>query len=258
MASINVPPLTLRPAQQPGDFFLKDRQKLRFEPRVLFEPCIVAPGRMGQRQHKRTVRLSTFLKVGLPCSNGLRQRALARLTQMVSLCILPDNQDQFDLRHRCKHAIVPDFSAFRARWQIPSLGIQARETEPHRYDCQQVRVIKDIFPNPHPGSQTISGRVCKGSSALVHTGPRCLAANANPRRRRCLENRSRLMRQGRLFRLLDTNPARAHCVRNSFNFFDFCQFNQCLNFCDPVNPLLTTILGTILRNGESKQGNKHN
>ncbi len=206
-------------SHKPGNFAAQDRQQVAFEPGVLFEPGIVPPGRVRQRQHFRRADFNGRFEIGLPVCHGLRQRLPSSRPKVICLRILSDDEDQFDLGHFRKQLVVPEVPALLAWRQISALCIQARKAEPHRYDGKAVRIVENLLTNSHPVSEPVSGRISERLPALVDPGPGRLTANAKPCRTRNLQHWSSRVRKRRSNRCFNALLAIANVLHECVEFF---------------------------------------
>src|SRR5690606_38766973 len=108
----------------------QEREDLRFEPGIAFQPGIVAPRRVRQRQYLRdAIRMA----IRTPCLHRLGHAAATVASQMPSLCILADRQDELDTMQPGEEFAMPAPRAFTARRQIAACIIETWKAEPHRH-----------------------------------------------------------------------------------------------------------------------------
>jgi hypothetical protein len=100
-------------AQRFGNPLAQRWQDFRFEPRIPAQPQVVARAGVGQRQHGRPV----------PAPVADRGGQVPRfIRQMVGLCVLADDQRQFDLAEFGQQALPPGRRAFRPGRQVARLA----------------------------------------------------------------------------------------------------------------------------------------
>src|SRR5258706_15312013 len=98
------------------------RDKFGFEPRILSQPPIVAPGGMRQRYHKWTIFP--------PGAHRFRDAFLASAVQMIALGIGPDGEHKPEPRRRGEKAVMPMAGAFGGRRLVGPPLLIARKAKP--------------------------------------------------------------------------------------------------------------------------------
>src|SRR5688572_9422434 len=96
--------------------------ELGFEPRILSQPAIVAPG--GMRQRNDPVVIS-------PRAHRLADLFRCFVFQMVAMRICSDRKNKLELRRRLKKAVMPSTGTFGARRQVAARVVVPRKAKPH-------------------------------------------------------------------------------------------------------------------------------
>ena len=145
--------------QKGSNFSAQDRQNLDFEPRVLFQPDVVARAGMRQRKHGRPILL--------PVLHGLRQRCFLRGLEMPIERILADHQGEFERRQKPEELGAPFDGAFRAWWQVARRA-GARITKAHRQNGDLRGVVELRGIDAHPGAKTLAARIVEGDAGFMN------------------------------------------------------------------------------------------
>jgi hypothetical protein len=174
---------------------------------MALEPSVVPPRRVRQRHDERSVPILRSRHNRTPVRDRLGQCSSIERSEMPGLCVESDNQKKVKVRHRHEEVVPPRWRTFAARRKISAFGIQSGKAKPHRNERYPSRVIEGIGIDPEPVPQPIARRIREGPTGRVNTRSRRLASDANPRGRRDLQDRSRLMRQGRPRGLIATDTA---------------------------------------------------
>src|SRR5262245_61921511 len=90
---------------------------------------------------------------------------------------------------------MPGTDTFRPRREVGAHLVVSGETKPHRDDSDKTLVVEDVPRNPHPGAQTLTGRVVVGQSAVVDAQTRRLACNQELSARAHAQDRPDTVRQ---------------------------------------------------------------
>jgi hypothetical protein len=178
-----------RLGQQRANLHLQYRQQFPFEPRVAFEPRVVPPAGVRQRQDARRLRC---LQNAKPVSNRLIHRLLSRRPEVPGLCKGADAHDKFNRGHQAKEPGPPGRRTLLARRQVAAMRIKPGKAEAHREDRNAGNIIEFIAAQAHPRPQTISARIVKREAAFVCTLPGRLACDAQPRGFGCAKEGARL------------------------------------------------------------------
>ena len=176
---------------------LQGGDQLRFEPGVTFEPVIIAPRRMRQREDIR--------RMCPPISHGICHIFRAQVPPLRGTA---NEQGARHVGELFQNLRAPCLRTDWRRRQIRALGIVARKAERHRHDRNTSQIVERGLIDPHPVPQPVARRVCEGLARRVHAGPRRLpcdeqaCAGSKPR------HWTRLMRGMRGGKTRLTCPAR--------------------------------------------------
>src|SRR4051812_3087261 len=89
---------------------------------------------------------------------------------------------------------MPKRSALRTRRKVAALSA-SRVAEPHRYKRDLIFVIKILYMNSHPRTQSVTAIVLPWHAADLHSRTRSLADHQNRGRRTELHDGARRSRQ---------------------------------------------------------------
>ena len=130
------------------------RYNLLPKPPIPHQPNLIPRRRMRQREipHRQ---------VRLPRPDGLAQRRLAALAQVVRLRIAPDQQGEADIGELRVRLFVPPRSAFRTRRHV-ARGRLARIAEAHRHDGHLRGIVELHQRQAEPVAQPLTGLVAPG------------------------------------------------------------------------------------------------
>ena len=174
-------------------------QELLLESGVALKPRRVARRRMRQ--------WNISWRVLGPCFRRFSQRLLASASQKMTLCVLPDEQSQFDQRQLHEQLIEPQLRAFTTRRQIAAAA-PAGIAIAHRNDRDARCIVKDLVAHAHPRAQTLPARIVPGNAGLVHAKAGRLSNDEDSGCRCRLQHRARTERQRRCARAAST-----HCCQ---------------------------------------------
>jgi len=175
-------------SEQRLDPRLQHGYELVFKPRMALEPRLIARRRMWQR--------NVLWSVLLPGLGRFGQRRLAAVGQKVMLCMLTDEQRQFNPRQLGQQMIEPQRRAFTARRHITAVT-SARVAITHGNNGDARLIIKDVLVHAHPGAQSLATGVAPRNAGLVHAHAGRLANDEDAGRRTGAQHRARTERQMR-------------------------------------------------------------
>lgn len=188
---------------QASDLPSQLRKQHGFEPRILVEPGIVAPGGMGQRDDARQ---AGALHQAAKVSHSLVHRTSGIGSEMPALRIETDQQDKLDLRQEREQTRPPMRRTLSPRRQVSAGCIQSREAEPHRDDGNAGFIVELVFRDTHPIPQTTTRWIGVWDARSMNPRSRRLSDDRKPRRRTDPQHWSRLMRQRLSKRRFDAKP----------------------------------------------------
>ncbi|MOA21951.1 hypothetical protein D3C78_1424730 [compost metagenome] len=116
-------------------------------------------------------------------------------TQVKSLCILADGEDQLHLRHCHHHPLAPVRRTFAPGRQVAALVVITGKTEAHGHDGETIRVIECLPIDIKPLAQPVTRGIVEGQPRFVHTKPRRLPGNKDARLGRHDDHRPGFVRQ---------------------------------------------------------------
>ena len=148
------------------------RDKFGFEPWILSQPSIVAPGRMRQRYYKWTIFP--------PVAHRFRDAFLGAAVQMIALSIGSDCQQKSEFWRGGEEPPVPMARAFWARRLVGTHFVISRKAKTHGDDGDAALVIENTALHAEPGTQAGPRGVVIGDAGIVNALAGRLAGDAKP------------------------------------------------------------------------------
>lgn len=183
----------------------------QLEPVIIFQPTDIPWRRMGQRKIFGFVLPPGLYGIGKRCT---------RVLQIIPLCIQTDKQSQPDIRQQAQQFLMPKFCTLFTRRQIARWPL-AWITKPHRDNRNLSAIIKNMFTDVHPCTQTLAAHVIPGYATLMHFNARCLTNDEDSGTSFCPQDWIRSKRQLRLTVATGTNlgkqPVQLRYSRHQIN-----------------------------------------
>jgi hypothetical protein len=185
------------PLDQLIDGFSQLRNYGLFEPWMLPHPDWTSPTWMRQREESRTVFRKRLY--------GLRQGTFPPSVQIMSVCVLTDQERQLEIGKVLEQAFVPERRTFRPRRLIPAVFSRSRITKSDGDNRHLRGIVEERAVQLQPLAQAIAACVIPRYPTAMDFAPWRLTDDQESSGDRQLEHGSRAQRQFALADPTSTN-----------------------------------------------------